>query len=162
MNKSVRKAVIPAAGFGTRFLPATKSMPKEMIPIIDKPAIHYAVAEAVKAGAEQIILITGRGKGAIEDYFDHSYELEHTLELKGKTGIYNLGSQQGYSVREIVAAAKRITGVDFPVVESGRRAGDIVVSIASSEKAEKELGWKSKYTLDDILRSSWAWKQKGL
>jgi len=84
LNKTIRKAVIPAAGFGTRFLPATKSMPKEMLTIIDKPAIHYAVEEAVKAGIEEIIFITGRGKNAIEDYFDHSYELEHTLELKGK------------------------------------------------------------------------------
>lgn len=85
--KKIRKAVIPAAGFGTRFLPATKSMPKEMLPIIDKPAIHYAVEEAVKSGIEEIIFITGRGKNAIEDYFDHSYELEHTLELKGKDAI---------------------------------------------------------------------------
>jgi len=84
LNKPVRKAVIPAAGFGTRFLPATKSMPKEMLPIIDKPAIHYAVEEAVRSGITDIIIITGRGKNAIEDYFDHSYELEHTLELKGK------------------------------------------------------------------------------
>lgn len=84
MTQKIRKAVIPAAGFGTRFLPATKSMPKEMLTIIDKPAIHYAVEEAVKAGIEEIIFITGRGKNAIEDYFDHSYELEHTLELKGK------------------------------------------------------------------------------
>lgn len=86
MNK-IRKAVIPAAGFGTRFLPATKSMPKEMLPIIDRPAIHYAVEEAVKAGITDIIFITGRGKNAIEDYFDHSYELEHTLELKGKNEV---------------------------------------------------------------------------
>ncbi len=83
----IRKAVIPAAGFGTRFLPATKSMPKEMLPIIDRPAIHYAVEEAVKSGITDIIIITGRGKNSIEDYFDHSYELEHTLELKGKLDV---------------------------------------------------------------------------
>lgn len=82
--KKIRKAVIPAAGFGTRFLPATKSMPKEMLPIIDKPAIHYAVEEAVKAGIEEVIFITGRGKRAIEDYFDHSYELEDQLRKSGK------------------------------------------------------------------------------
>lgn len=85
--KKVRKAVIPAAGFGTRFLPATKSMPKEMLPIIDKPAIHYAVEEAVAAGITDIIFITGRGKRAIEDYFDHSYELEDLLRKKGKLEI---------------------------------------------------------------------------
>jgi UTP--glucose-1-phosphate uridylyltransferase len=86
-TKKIRKAVIPAAGFGTRFLPATKSMPKEMMPIIDRPAIHYAVEEAVKAGITDIIFITGRGKSAIEDYFDHSFELEYTLEQKGKTEL---------------------------------------------------------------------------
>jgi len=85
--QKIRKAVIPAAGFGTRFLPATKSMPKEMMPIIDKPAIHYAVEEAVKAGITDIIFITGRGKSAIEDYFDHSYELEDALRKKGKTEL---------------------------------------------------------------------------
>jgi len=85
--KKVRKAVIPAAGFGTRFLPATKSMPKEMLPIIDKPAIHYAVEEAVAAGITDIIFITGRGKRAIEDYFDHSYELEDLLRQKGKLDL---------------------------------------------------------------------------
>lgn len=83
MNK-IRKAVIPVAGFGTRFLPATKSMPKEMLPVIDKPVIHYAVEEAVNAGIKEIIFITGRGKRAIEDYFDHSYELEDQLKKSGK------------------------------------------------------------------------------
>src|SRR5512133_2519053 len=85
--QKIKKAVIPAAGFGTRFLPATKSMPKEMLPIIDKPAIHYAVEEAVNAGIKEIIFITGRGKRAIEDYFDHSYELEDLLRQKGKTEL---------------------------------------------------------------------------
>ena len=76
----VRKAVIPAAGFGTRFLPATKAMPKEMLPIIDKPSIQYVVEEAIAAGIEDIVIITGRGKHAIEDHFDKSIELEHLLE----------------------------------------------------------------------------------
>lgn len=76
----IRKAVIPAAGFGTRFLPATKAMPKEMLPIIDKPAIQYVVEEAIAAGIEDIVIITGRGKHAIEDHFDKSIELEHLLE----------------------------------------------------------------------------------
>lgn len=82
--QKVRKVVIPAAGFGTRFLPATKSMPKEMLPIIDKPVIHYGVQEALQSGITDIIFITGRGKHALEDYFDYSYELEHTLEKAGK------------------------------------------------------------------------------
>ena len=81
----VRKAVIPAAGLGTRVLPAYKSMPKEMLPIVDKPAIQYIVEEAVRAGIEDILIITNRGKGIIEDHFDHSTELEERLEQSGKT-----------------------------------------------------------------------------
>lgn len=81
----IRKAVFPAAGLGTRFLPATKSQPKEMLPIVDKPVIQYLVEEAVAAGIEEIVIVTGRGKRSIEDHFDHSFELEHTLEAKGKT-----------------------------------------------------------------------------
>ncbi|WNQ10832.1 UTP--glucose-1-phosphate uridylyltransferase GalU [Paenibacillus aurantius] len=82
--KKVRKAIIPAAGLGTRFLPATKAMPKEMLPIIDKPTIQYIVEEAVEAGIEDIIIVTGKGKRAIEDHFDHAFELESNLESKGK------------------------------------------------------------------------------
>jgi UTP--glucose-1-phosphate uridylyltransferase len=81
----VRKAVIPAAGLGTRFLPATKAMPKEMLPVVDKPAIQYVVEEAAGAGLADILLITGRGKQAIEDHFDIAHELEETLAAKGDT-----------------------------------------------------------------------------
>ena len=81
---AVRKAVIPAAGLGTRFLPATKAQPKEMLPLLDKPAIQYVVEEAVHAGLTDILIITGRGKRPIEDHFDRSIELEHFLESKGK------------------------------------------------------------------------------
>lgn len=84
---TVRKAVIPAAGLGTRFLPATKSSPKEMLPVVDKPSIQYVVEEAVLAGITDILVITGRGKRAIEDHFDRNFELEFFLEDKGKTGI---------------------------------------------------------------------------
>lgn len=80
----VRKAIIPAAGLGTRFLPATKAMPKEMLPIVDKPTIQYIVEEAIESGIEDIIIVTGKGKRAIEDHFDHSFELEHNLFEKGK------------------------------------------------------------------------------
>lgn len=82
--KKVRKAIIPAAGYGTRFLPATKALPKEMLPIIDKPTIQYIVEEAVKAGIEDIIIVTGKPKRAIEDHFDRNLELENELEKKGK------------------------------------------------------------------------------
>ena len=79
----VRKAVLPAAGWGTRFLPATKAQPKEMLPLVDKPVIQYAVEEAVAAGIEQVIIVTSSQKRAIEDHFDHSFELEHLLESRG-------------------------------------------------------------------------------
>src|SRR5665809_58991 len=82
---TLTKAVIPAAGLGTRFLPATKAMPKEMLPVVDKPAIQYVVEEAVRAGLTDILIITGRGKGAIEDHFDRNVELEVHLEETGKT-----------------------------------------------------------------------------
>lgn len=82
--KKVRKAIIPAAGLGTRFLPATKAQPKEMLPIVDKPTIQYIIEEAVASGIEDIIIVTGRGKRAIEDHFDKSYELEETLAKKEK------------------------------------------------------------------------------
>lgn len=82
--KKVRKAIIPAAGLGTRFLPATKAMPKEMLPIVDKPTIQYIVEEAVASGIEDIIIVTGKGKRAIEDHFDHSFELEENLIQKEK------------------------------------------------------------------------------
>lgn len=82
--KKVRKAIIPAAGLGTRFLPATKAMPKEMLPIVDKPTIQYIIEEAIESGIEDLIIVTGKGKRAIEDHFDHSFELEENLLSKGK------------------------------------------------------------------------------
>jgi len=84
--KKVTKAVIPAAGLGTRFLPATKAQPKEMLPVVDKPAIQYVVEEAVAAGIDDILIITGRNKRSLEDHFDRNFELEYQLEAKGKTG----------------------------------------------------------------------------
>src|SRR5256885_13570331 len=84
MPQRVRKAVFPAAGLGTRFLPATKASPKEMLPLVDKPLIQYVVEEAVNSGIESIIIVTGRGKTAIEDHFDVSFEFEKLLEERGK------------------------------------------------------------------------------
>ena len=83
--QEVRKAIFPVGGLGTRFLPATKALPKEMLPIVDKPLVQYAVEEAAEAGIEEFIFVTGRNKSAIEDHFDHSVELEGTLTVKGKT-----------------------------------------------------------------------------
>src|SRR5215471_19309874 len=82
-NPAVTKAVVPVAGLGTRFLPATKAIPKEMLPVVDKPAIQYVVGEAASCGLHDVLLITGRGKQAIEDHFDRAYELEQALSAKG-------------------------------------------------------------------------------
>src|SRR5438105_11366773 len=115
---TVRKAVFPAAGLGTRFLPATKAQPKEMLPLVDKPIIQYGVEEAVAAGADNIILVTGRGKNAIEDHFDVSIELESFLEARGKrdqlaevrkiSSLINVAYvRQGEPLGELVAFADR-------------------------------------------------------
>ncbi|MDA0655686.1 MAG: UTP--glucose-1-phosphate uridylyltransferase GalU [Proteobacteria bacterium] len=87
MTKKVRKAVFPVGGLGTRFLPATKALPKEMLPVVDKPLIQYAVEEAAASGIEEFIFVTGRGKHAIEDHFDVSYELNQTLHERGRTEL---------------------------------------------------------------------------
>lgn len=87
MSASIRKVVIPVAGFGTRVLPATKSIPKELLPVVDRPLIDYVVQEALEAGIEHVVLITSRGKAGIEDYFDHAYELEQALKAKNKDAI---------------------------------------------------------------------------
>ncbi len=100
--KPVRKVVIPVAGHGTRVLPATKSTPKELLPLVDRPLIDYVVNEAFEAGIEQVILVTGRGKGAIEDYFDHAFELETGLEAKKKSDILD-------SVQKVIPAAGAIS-----------------------------------------------------
>src|SRR5712671_2218494 len=106
----VRKAVFPAAGLGTRFLPATKAQPKEMLPLVDKPIIQYGVEEAVASGADNIILVTGRGKNAIEDHFDVSVELESFLEARGK--------------REQLAEIRKISNlINFAYVRQGEPLG---------------------------------------
>ncbi len=119
----IRKAIIPAAGLGTRVLPASKSCPKEMLPIVDKPAIQYIVEEAVKAGITDILIITNRGKGVIEDHFDHSVELENMLEKRGRTdtlkelndlanlaNIYYLRQKETRGLGDAVLRAKQFVG----------------------------------------------------
>src|SRR4051812_24495379 len=88
MNQKIRKAVFPAAGLGTRFLPATKASPKEMLPLVDKPLIQYTVEEAVDSGIDSVLIVTGRDKSAIEDHFDISFELEHLLKERGKADLF--------------------------------------------------------------------------
>ncbi len=110
MNSVIRKAVFPAAGLGTRFLPATKAQPKEMLPLVDKPIIQYGVEEAVASGVDNIILVTGRGKNAIEDHFDVSVELETFLEARGK--------------KELLAEVKKISNlINFAYVRQGEPLG---------------------------------------
>src|SRR5437870_9815296 len=92
-GRSVRKAIFPAAGLGTRFLPATKAQPKEMLPLVDKPTIQYGVEEAIASGIEQVIMVTGGGKRAIVDHFDRSLELEHYLEERGKSDMLHILSE---------------------------------------------------------------------
>ena len=107
--KRLRKAVFPVAGLGTRFLPATKAMPKEMLTVVDKPLIQYAVEEALEAGIEQIIFVTGRGKSALEDHFDISYELEATMKRarqERSTRIAGIRQRPG-SARSISASRSR-------------------------------------------------------
>ena len=101
MSSSMKTAVFPVAGFGTRVLPATKAFPKEMLPVVDKPLIHYAVEQAVEAGIEKLVLVTSRNKQAMEDYFDIAYELDRTLEERGKEDIRR-------SVREFLLEPGRI------------------------------------------------------
>lgn len=122
--KRVRKAVIPAAGLGTRFLPATKAIPKEMLPIVDKPTIQYIVEEAVASGIETIVLITGRGKAEIEDHFDYAYELEDTLERGGKLELLKQSTSAAELVRLTSIRQKRPLGLGHAVLCARDVIGD--------------------------------------
>jgi UTP--glucose-1-phosphate uridylyltransferase len=134
----IRKAVIPAAGLGTRFLPATKAQPKEMLPIVDKPTIQYIVEEAISAGIESILIVTGRGKRNIEDHFDKSYELESVLQRKGKSSlltivedvsnlvdVYYVRQKEAKGLGHAISCAKTFVGNEPFAVLLG---DDIVVS----------------------------------
>ncbi len=124
MTKRVRKAVFPAAGLGTRFLPATKAQPKEMLPLVDKPIIQYGVEEAVAAGCDQIIIITGRGKQAIEDHFDVSYELEKMLEERGKTDLLKIVRQISDLIHIAYVRQKEALGLGHAVLTARELVGD--------------------------------------
>lgn len=116
MAQKVRKAVFPAAGLGTRFLPATKAQPKEMLPIVDKPIIQYGVEEAMAAGCDQIIIVTGRGKTAIEDHFDVSYELEKMLEERKKTELLTIVRQISDMIHIAYVRQKEAMGLGHAVL----------------------------------------------
>ena len=149
MTKKVRKAIIPAAGYGTRFLPATKAMPKEMLPIIDKPTIQYIVEESVAAGIEDIIIITGKSKRAIEDHFDKNTELELDLMNKGKismlesvqkasnlANIYFIRQKEMKGLGDAIYTARTFIGEEPFAVLLG---DDIVVSEEGDQPAIKQL-----------------------
>jgi len=112
----IRRAIFPAAGLGTRFLPATKAQPKEMLPLVDKPIIQYAVEEAVASGLENLIIITGRGKNAIEDHFDVSYELEKILEQRGKSDLLGLVRSVSEMVNIAYVRQKEALGLGHAVL----------------------------------------------
>ena len=145
--KKIRKAVIPAAGLGTRVLPATKAQPKEMLVIVDKPALQYLVEELVSAGIEEILIITGRNKGSIENHFDYSYELEKTLEEKGKkdllkivnnisemSNIYYVRQKRPLGLGHAISCAEAFVGDEPFVVLLG---DDIIYT--DSEKGQKPV-----------------------
>ena len=120
----IRKAIIPAAGLGTRVLPASKAMPKEMLPIVDKPAIQYIVEEAVKAGITDILIITNRGKGIIEDHFDHSIELEASLRSRGKIDILETVEQPANLANIYYIRQKVTRGLGDAVLRAREFVGD--------------------------------------
>ena len=124
MSRKVRKAVIPVAGLGTRLLPATKVVPKELLPIVDVPALQIVVDEAVASGIEEIVLITGRGKGAIEDHFDHAYELEDHLRKRGKTAELAQMEALAQKVRVISIRQKRPLGLGHAIACARPAVGD--------------------------------------
>jgi UTP--glucose-1-phosphate uridylyltransferase len=125
----VRKAVIPAAGLGTRFLPATKAIPKEMLPIVDVPTLQLVIEEALDAGIEEIILVTGRGKNTLEDHFDVSYELEHTLRERGKKQLLALVERISHLTRLVSVRQKEPLGLGHAVLVARQAAGDEPVAV---------------------------------
>jgi len=141
MPAKVRKAVFPAAGLGTRFLPATKAQPKEMLPIVDKPIIQYGVEEAIHSGIQNIIIVTGRGKTAIEDHFDVSFELEYLLETRKKKDLLAIvrsisdmidvsyvRQKEALGLGHAVLRTKELVGEEPFAVHRGMRIAQLVVA----------------------------------
>ncbi|HIP89499.1 MAG TPA: UTP--glucose-1-phosphate uridylyltransferase GalU [Thermococcus paralvinellae] len=161
----VRKAVIPAAGLGTRMLPITKSMPKEMLPVVDRPVIHYVVEEAIRAGIDDILIITGKGKRAIEDYFDRSFELEYYLRERGKVDKLKQVEEIGemvdiYYVRQkkplglgdaILHAEKHVNGEPFAVL----LGDDIVINNKPAVKQLMEIFERFNAPVLGVERVAW-------
>ena len=133
MPQRVRKAVFPAAGLGTRFLPATKASPKEMLPLVDKPLIQYVVEEAVASGIESVIIVTGRGKAAIEDHFDISYELEKLLEERGKTEEFKAMRKISEMARISYVRQREALGLGHAVLQARDLVGDEPFAVMLSD-----------------------------
>jgi len=123
MIQKVRKAVFPAAGLGTRFLPATKAQPKEMLPLVDKPLIQYGVEEALHSGITNIYIVTGRGKSSIEDHFDVSFELEQALEAKGKKDLLNIVRSVSDMINVAYVRQKEALGLGHAVLRAKELVG---------------------------------------
>lgn len=124
MQSKVRKAVFPAAGLGTRFLPATKAQPKEMLPLVDKPIIQYGVEEALHSGIQNIIIVTGRGKSAIEDHFDVSFELENLLESRNKRDLLSIVRNVSDMINVAYIRQKEALGLGHAVLRTRELVGD--------------------------------------
>src|SRR5437762_2139045 len=133
MIKKVRKAVFPAAGLGTRFLPATKASPKEMLPLVDKPLIQQVVEEAVASGIESIIIVTGRGKTAIEDHFDVSFELEQLLENRGKPDLLAQLRAISSMARVSYVRQQEALGLGHAVLQAEDSVGDEPFAVMLSD-----------------------------
>lgn len=133
MPQRVRKAVFPAAGLGTRFLPATKASPKEMLPLVDKPLIQYGVEEAVASGIESVIIVTGRGKAAIEDHFDSSYELEKLLDERGKTSELRAMRTISEMARVSYVRQREALGLGHAILQARDLVGDEPFAVMLSD-----------------------------
>jgi UTP--glucose-1-phosphate uridylyltransferase len=133
MLAKVRKAVFPAAGLGTRFLPATKAQPKEMLPLVDKPLIQYGVEEAIHSGVQNIIIVTGRGKTAIEDHFDVSFELENLLESRGKKDLLATVRAVSDMINVAYVRQKEALGLGHAVLRARELVGDEPFAVILSD-----------------------------
>ncbi len=159
--KKVKKALIPAAGLGTRFLPATKTVPKEMLTIVDAPIIFYVIDEAVKAGIEDIVLIAGRGKHAIEDFFDTSYEVEDKLMKDGKVDILNRLEQIRNMANIISIRQKQALGLGHAVYSGKRIIGDEPFAVLLGDEITVNLDNQTSAT-EDLVKSFEKTGQSGL
>jgi UTP--glucose-1-phosphate uridylyltransferase len=133
MIPKVRKAVFPAAGLGTRFLPATKAQPKEMLPLVDKPLIQYGVEECIHSGIQNIIIVTGRGKTAIEDHFDVSFELEQTLEAKNKKELLKIVRDVSDMIDVSYVRQKEALGLGHAVLRAKELVGNEPFAVVLSD-----------------------------